>query len=580
MTSMTALLESFLSVFAIMRMTEMATTNPLSLVLFLAFTYIYATFQKSILESKFAGSDHLHACILAILFSVLTLFVSYEQVTIGISSNLFCAGILLLTALGLFLCYYHLLLWIFLKTAEFEPAHMLYPVVWLPYATFFACLLCWLPYFLHEFPGVMTPDSINQFAQAVGVWELNNQHSVLHTLLILVFYKMGLTITGNSIIAISFYTVFQMIFMAFIAAYTVRTLQIAKLKTSICVVVACFYALLPYQGALSVTIWKDVIFAGCVTLFTASCIRILLLDAKERPGFSTLLSAFFPYVIAGFCICLLRSNGLYAFLVSVPFLLFVFRERWKHLLPSTVLVLVLALFIRYPCMQIYEIEQADFAESCSIPLQQMARVVAKGETLTEDQTARLSQFISIEEIPSAYDEHVSDPIKYLVRETGITYLEENKGEFFSLWFSIGLEHPKTYFDAFVAQTYGYWYPDAYSDVGLADGIYPNDFGLSWSPILKGSIIVKIKELLFKFQQLIPVYGLLWSIGAAFWVILICVGICFCRGNSSMAVLSIFPIALVLTLTLAVPVAVEFRYAYPLIYALPLYLLAPYIRANR
>lgn len=579
MVSMTAFVESFFILFAFMRMTGMTTTNPFSLVLFLVFTYICNAFQRSISESRFGKSDHIHASILAAFFTLLTLFVSYGKVTSDMTSMLFCAVILAATAIGLFLCCYHVLLWIFLKTSSLTLTRNFYPVSWLAYATFAGCILFWLPYFLHEFPGVMTPDSINHFAQAVGIWELSNQHSVLYTMLMLFFYKTGLALTGNPTIAISFFTLFQMLFMAFTAAYTVRTLQLTGLKTALCVAAGCFYILLPYHGALSVTLWKDVAFAGCVTLFTASCIRILLLDANSRPKFKELLGIFLPYVLSGFAVCLLRTNGMYAFLISIPFILIVFKEHWKHLLPATLLALVLALFVRYPCMQIYEIGQADFAESCSIPLQQMARVVALGENLTAEQESRLAEFMDISAVANAYDPHVSDPIKALVREKGILYLEENKGEFFSLWLSVGWQHPKTYFDAFVQQTYGYWYPDAYTDVGLADGIYPNDFGLEWSPLLKGSIIVKIRELLFKFQQIIPLYGLLWSVGAAFWTILICIGICFCRGNSSTAVLCVFPVALTLTLTLASPVAVEFRYAYSLLYALPLYLSVPYIKTR-
>ena len=70
------------------------------------------------------------------------------------------------------------------------------------------------------------------------------------------------------------------------------------------------------------------------------------------------------------------------------------------------------------------------------------------------------------------------------------------------WLSIGAKHPGTYFDAYVAQTNGYWYPDISYKVGLADGIYPNEFGLRWQPVIKGTTLTKIKEILFKYLKLI------------------------------------------------------------------------------
>lgn len=576
MTYIPSILESFLTIFAIMRITGMETTNPLTMVLFLGFIYIYYQLQQVIQLNKVGNIDHVQSFILSSLFTTFTLLVSYDQMTLHISSNLFCAGILILAALGLFIAYYHFLLWIFLKTYYLQLNDSLYPVVALPFITFFLCLLCWVPYLLFEFPGIMTPDSINQFSQAVGVWELSNHHSVIHTLLIMIFYKSGLTITGDPIISVAFYTVFQMIFMAFVAAYTVRTMQIVKLKTYICVITMLFYALLPYHGMYVVTMWKDILFAGCVTLFSATLVRLYFLDSREKMKISTLFSIILPYIISGFMICMLRSNGFIAFIPTIPFILFTLREQMKKVLPATCIILLLAIFIRFPCMYIYGIKQADFAESISIPAQQMARVVANGESLSEYETEHLNQFMDVSQISKVYDRHVSDPIKYLIRENGIENLEANKGEFFSLWFHMGLNHPRAYLDGFVDQTFGYWYPDAQSDIGWADGIYPNELGLSWQPIIKGQAIIKIREIIFKLHETIPLYGLLWSMGAAFWAILISMGICFIRQKQSHTVFLILPILLVLTLTIATPVATDFRYAYALIYGLPLFLLVPFI----
>ena len=93
------------------------------------------------------------------------------------------------------------------------------------------------------------------------------------------------------------------------------------------------------------------------------------------------------------------------------------------------------------------------------------------------------------------------------------------------------------------------------------------------------IITEIKEIIFKLQTIIPLYGLLFSVGFAFWAILIAVSICFRRQNNQIALLAVPSIILVLTLCMATPVAVEFRYAYPLIHGLPVYLMMPFVRTE-
>ena len=192
---------------------------------------------------------------------------------------------------------------------------------------------------------------------------------------------------------------------------------------------------------------------------------------------------------------------------------------------------------------------------------------------------KLEHFIDIEQARLVYQPDVSDNIKNLIRSTGNEYLENHKAEFFSLWLSIGLDHPKAYFDAFVSQTNGFWYPDVSYKVGLADGIYPNEWGLNWQPILRGNIIIKIRELLFKLHELIPIYGFLWSIGGIFWTILLSQCISIRNDRPTGFLIGIPAIALVLTLCIATPVATEFRYAYSLFFGLPLYLLAPFIRTK-
>ena len=584
MNLISCLLKSFLSLFAIMRLTGMNTANPFSIILFLIFFYLYIRLSEPSIQTTVTSRDMWLSFLVATLFSSLTLAADYTKLLQGLTSTLFCLCILFLSFSGLFLLYYHAIRLLLIKSKLFIPDDSLYPVIWLPFVAFFVCLIAWFPYFLHEYPAIMTPDSLNQYAQVIGAYELTNHHPVIHTMIIGFFYHMGLNLTGNVHFGLASYTIIQMLFMAWVASYVIKTLQLAHIKTSICAVVICFYAFIPYHGIYAVTMWKDIPFAGCMTLFAASLLRFQLRNPSNNDSVKLKLSECFtllvPYIFAGFMLCLLRTNGWYAFLLSLPFILYWNRNQLKLIIPVHFILLTLVLFVKYPCMNIYEIKQADFVESLSIPVQQIAKVLANREPLTEDQLLKLEHFMDIEQARLVYQPDVSDNIKNLIRSTGNEYLESHKGEFFSLWLSIGLDHPKAYFDAYISQTNGFWYPDVSYEVGLADGIYPNEWGLNWQPILRGSIVIKMRELLFKLHDLIPLYGFLWSIGGMFWTILLsqCISI---RNERPVGFLIAIPaIALVLTLCIATPVATEFRYAYSLFFGLPLYLLVPFVRKTK
>lgn len=578
------LLKSFLSLFAIMRLTEMSTTNPFSIILFLIFIYLYIRLSEPSVQTSITSKDMWLSFLCATLFSILTLAADYTKLLQGLTSTLFCLIILLLSFAGFFLLYYHAIRLLLTKSELVLPDNSLYPVTWLPLVALGLCLMSWLPYFLHEYPAIMTPDSLNQYAQVIGAYELSNHHPVIHTMIIGFLYHTGLNLTGNASFGLALYTIVQMLFMAWVVSYVIRTLQLAHIKSSICIAVICFYAFIPYHGIYAVTMWKDIPFAGCMTLFAASLLRFQLRNPTNNTSTKLRVSEYFtlliPYIFAGFMLCLLRTNGWYAFLLSLPFILYWNRSQIKLIIPVHLILLALVLFVKYPCMNIYEIKQADFVESLSIPVQQIAKVLANQEPLTEDQLLKLEHFMDLEQARLVYQPDVSDNIKNLIRSTGNEYLESHKGEFFSLWLSIGLDHPKAYFDAYISQTNGFWYPDVSYEVGLADGIYPNEWGLNWQPLLRGNIIIKIRELLFKLHELIPLYGFLWSIGGMFWTILLSQCISIRNERPAGFLIAIPAIALVLTLCIATPVATEFRYAYSLFFGLPLYLLTPFVRKTK
>lgn len=180
-------------------------------------------------------------------------------------------------------------------------------------------------------------------------------------------------------------------------------------------------------------------------------------------------------------ICLFRTNGWYAFLFSLPFLLYAFRRHLIQMLPLHLVILFIALVVKIPVMNAFHVVQPDFVESICIPLQQTARVICEDKELTEEEWESIHKVIDTTYIKELYAPGFADNMKELVRAGDPGYLTEHKGEYLKLWLSLGLRYPSTYIRAYIDQTIGYWYPDVAYTVGDIDGIIANETGVTSHP---------------------------------------------------------------------------------------------------
>ena len=430
---------------------------------------------------------------------------------------------------------------------------------------FLCCLFCWLPYYLYQYPGIMTPDSINQFEQVLGVIPWSNHHPWVHTLVFGFFYRVGYALTGNMVTAVSVYTFFQMCFLAGSVAYFISTLRSHKIRPFVLLLIMAFYALIPYHAVFSVTIWKDIPFAAAVLLFSCAVFR---LSIQNRVCAGNLL----VFLISSVMICLFRSNGWYAFLLALPFLLFGFRHKAKAVYPPLFAALLLAVIVKYPVMDAFGVQQPDFIESVSIPMQQITAVICNDRYLSEEERALIEEVVDLTYIRDLYNPTFADNIKELVRAGNQDYLVAHKNEFLKLWIHLGLRYPGDYLSAYVKQTYGYWYPDSFYLVAEAEGVSATDLGVSHTPLIGGPLVIKSKEIAVKLGSMVPIYGTLWSMGVACWVLLFSVSVSVIRRDYHRLICYLPGAALLLSVLVATPVATEFRYVYFLVLCLPFYLI--------
>ena len=419
------------------------------------------------------------------------------------------------------------------------------------------CLICWLPYFLYELPGIMTADSLVQYDQIYGTEPVSNHHPIVHTLLIKIFTGLGLWLTGNKSISIAFYTAFQMIFMAFCCGVSICHIKEKRLR----IFAVCFCALVPFNGVFVVTIWKDIIFAGVTILLVCKVIDLKNPD-KAR------LADWILFTIYSVFFALLRSNAWYAFIVWMPFVLYSFRAQMKRSLFSIVMVLLSVILIKGSVMNHYGILQPDFVEALSVPVQRIARVLVEEAEISDDDYKLITDVMDTTYIRELYAPDFADNIKELVRAGHPDVLESNKAAYLGLWIRIEAKHPVISEKAWFDLVGGYIYPDVSYPVGNIDGIMSNSYDLQWTPIIGGKYVIKGKEILIKLGSFVPIYGMLWSNGAYTWLLVIAIIISIKTHREYLNELLL--LMLVGTLLIAAPV-VDFRYGYAIVMTMPMWI---------
>ena len=503
-------LQSFFTTWALMEAGRMESGNILTGAVFLLCFFLYRRIYQRIETRSFLQSrtPRITCLILSCLFTVFYMIVDYKYSIESLTNHLFQAIVLSCMFIGYITLFYHLLMLLYSYSGDIPAVNRYlfstdtnnsFLAKRTSLVSFFLCMLCWFPYFLYHFPGIMTPDSVVQFEQVIGLIPYSNHHPVAHTLLIKLFYGIGMFFTANRTYAMSFYTLFQMCFLAFSVAYFIKTLRIYRVKPILCLLVTCFYAFVPYHAVFSVTVWKDIIFAGSVLLFGCSLLRLM---KSITPG------SCICFILSGIMVCLFRSNGWYGFCLCVPFLLIYFRKNARTMFPSIFSVLAVAVIIKYPVMNSAGVLQPDLIESLSVPTQQIAAVICNDRPLSEEQLALVEQVVDLTYIKELYNPTFADNMKELVRAGNQDYLSTHKSEFFKLWLELGLAYPLDYIEAYVNQTYGYFYPDSFYLVAEAEGISASHMGVAHTPLIRGPVVVKAKEIALKIPLSIYIYKVL------------------------------------------------------------------------
>ncbi len=410
------------------------------------------------------------------------------------------------------------------------------------------------------YPGLMSLDSIDQVKQ-LFTGKYSNHQPFYHTQLIGVFLRLGLSMFQNMNAAVATYVIFQMLVLAATFAFVTYNLALLAMPKWTIVTSVIWYAVMPFHIMFSFTVWKDVLFGAFVTLLIIFFIRI-------EKGLGRRSANVLCFALSSLVMCLIRSNGLFAYIFVFMAVLILARKNMDIVFAMTA-VIIAAFILKHPVLNTFSVTPPDTVESLSIPLQQVARVVADDGVMSDEDRSLLSKIIDVSSIRETYDPDISDPIKNAIRDFGNQdYLSKNMGRFGGLYLRGLVHNPMKYIEAWVDSTCGYWNGGYNYWIWFWD-VEDNPYEISRSVASPGMLRVMDEYLwLFYNNRLFQIFG---AIGLFVWIMVIAFARCISTSNRT-GIIAIMPIlAILLSLVVSSPVYAEFRYMYALFAALPILL---------
>lgn len=436
-------------------------------------------------------------------------------------------------------------------------------------------LIGWSIYLIAFYPVVLSPDPSFQIRQYFNVptkyidWviqvdpsvNMTAHHPVLHTYLLGFAIDIGRWILNDNF-GLFLYTLLQTAVYSSVLAYSIKFARNNGIGTKWCMLLLAIYIFVPMFPFYTVAAVKDTYYTAFMILYVLFIFDIVK-NYREKPISIKYMLYIFVVMLL---LSLFRNNGLYVILLSFPILLFYTRKNLFKLLCAFVLFYGSLTAFNDVLIPYLGISPGSVREVLSIPFQQTARYVKyHSDELSEHDIEVIDNILGYDTLASRYDPEKSDDVK---NEYNKYTTDDELKEYFKVWFDGLTKHPETYVDATLNNVYGYFYPNShkwylYSE--FDDRVTQNDLvdysynGLSW-----------LRDILTAFGNIfpyIPVIGLISSIGANTWVVLILLVLVIER-KKARYVISILPLLASILICVASPVNTYFRYTMPYIFVLP------------
>ena len=311
--------------------------------------------------------------------------------------------------------------------------------------------LCWLPWLVLFYPGVLTNDGLNQLYQysvPAPTWymttneiydcEFIDHHPVIDTL-IYGFFVYGIGGFANSQnIGMFAFVLVQAALTVFAIAYAVCSLEDLSISHRVrlgLLVIACIFILLPINAAAML---KDTLHAPLFLLFFTMFIRVFRTQGTVLESAKYLVG----YILVATACMLSKKTGIYIVIPSL-FVAFCFLRNARvfgaAVLP-TFICLILVPALVYPA--IGGVEKGGIQEAMALFLQESVAVAEEHyDELPDDEIKAVDAIIELDYARDNFDPSVADPAKDTFRKSVTT---RDLITYALVWLKQGIRYPLVY----------------------------------------------------------------------------------------------------------------------------------------
>lgn len=430
--------------------------------------------------------------------------------------------------------------------------------------------------FLALYPGEYGYDAGFQIMEILEKdVQITSHFSLLFSFILAKVVNLGKVLFGSYQVGFGIYCFLQMTFLSYVAT-KITVFCVKRIPNKIIYFInVLFFSFFPLYTLMSISAAQDSVFAGLFCLIILNVIELI----ENKDYWKNKLKPISLGILI-FLLCLIRNNGFYCILISIPFIFLSCKNKKVVVLLIFIIPLFAYKIYSGPVFNILGVTKTDtFREMLSIPSQQFARVYNYNlKVFSKEELKQLKKFYpQIDDFKYyTYRQSIADPTKSVLNNK---YVKSNLKDYISLWTSNGVKDPENYVEAFLLNSLGFWYPNKnynddrmyhpYIEIEMMDASKWNPRYVQIKRESKFPIYEKILNITIgkNAWKRIPIISTIFTTGTYFIIFIFLFLLTILRRNFKY----MLPISIILGLyaTLFLSPVALFRYCFPIIMVSPL-----------